>query len=258
MENETLERDALQLRLLALHVGRPQILGADDYSDKPWVTGFLKERVEQPLHLKVPSADGTSAALDGDGQADLKYHGGPDKAVCVYAAEHYPFWREELGFHPTLSDAGPFAFGAFGENFTIGGAQENDVCIGDVFAVGDGEDVPLLQISQPRQPCWKVARRWQVKDLAWRIQQNGRTGWYFRVLREGIVTPGMELYLTERSYPQWSVARANDIMHHQKSDREVAGLLAACPALSGSWKRTLGERAAKGDGLDVTARLGDA
>jgi MOSC domain-containing protein YiiM len=140
-------------------------------------------------------------------------------------------------------------YGAFGENFTVRGVTEADVCIGDVFAVGG----VLVQVSQPRQPCWKLARRWRVKDLAARVQATGRTGWYFRVLEEGEVTPGLRLVLRERPWPQWTVARANEIMHERRDDRAAA--LAACPSLSANWRETLHTRAMRGVNPDPARRL---
>lgn len=255
MPGEYSKFNSLQLQLLSLHVGRPQLRGADEYSDKPWKTGFFKKPVQHPLQLSVPSENGVLAALEGDGQADLQFHGGPDKAVCAYAAEHYRFWRGELEDTAILGDAGPFDFGAFGENFTLQGATEDDLCIGDIFTAGEGDNAPVLQISQPRQPCWKLARRWNVKDLAWRVQQNGKTGWYFRVLREGVINPDIKLRLAQRPYPTWTLKRANDIMHHQRTDLQAAAGLAACAALSQSWKRTLQERMAKDDSRSIASRL---
>ncbi|MDG3007926.1 MOSC domain-containing protein [Paludisphaera mucosa] len=226
--------------LSSIQVGRPRDLGAEgaaDPMDRPWVSGFWKEPAVGPVALR-------STNLDGDGQADLENHGGVDKAVCCYPAAHYPDWRRELG----LPD---MAFGAFGENFTIAGLAEGDVCIGDVFRVGEA----VVQVSQPRQPCWKLARRWKIKTLTLLVQDSGRTGWYFRVVTEGLVAAGSPLVLVERPHPDWSIARANTIMHHDKADRAGAADLAALPALSASWKATLGNRLAKGVEPDVARRL---
>ena len=192
--------------------------------DKPWSTGFYKEAVESSLWLGYEG-------LRGDQQADRRHHGGPEKAVCVYAVEHYPFWQKTLALE-TLP------WGAFGENFSTSGLLESDVCIGDVFAVGDAR----VQISQPRQPCWKLARRWQVKDLTAQVERTGYTGFYFRVLQHGSVQAGMGLSLLERPFPQWSVALANEIMHHRRGDAAAARALAECPALSSSWKDSLWAR----------------
>lgn len=149
--------------------------------DRPWTTGFFKEPVSSAVRLGLIN-------LEGDGQADLVHHGGTDKAVLAYSAEHYPGWRQSMN-NPSLP------FGAFGENFTITGLTEADVCIGDIWQVGDEA---VLEVSQPRQPCWKLARRWRIKSLALDVQQTGRTGWYFRVLTEGIVAAGMRLVLLFR------------------------------------------------------------
>lgn len=227
-------------RLLSLQVGLPRRLGiegATDRDDRPWETGSFKAPVAGAVWLGRTN-------LAGDGQADLEHHGGPDKAVCAYPAAHYPAWRGELG----LSD---FPFGAFGENFTIAGPTEADVCIGDSFRLGEA----IIQLSQPRQPCWKLSRRWRVKDLALRVQTTGRTGWYFRVLAEGWVAPGQPLVLLDRSAPAWSVARANAVMHDRRGDRAVAAELAACPFLSASWRATLASRAETGASPDPRRRL---
>lgn len=113
--------------------------------------------------------------LEGDAQADLTQHGGPDKAVYAYPSEHLPAWSAELG--QTL---GP---GAFGENVTTAGATEEDVCIGDRWLWGDA----VLEVSQPRSPCFKLAIHRSTGDIGRRMRDSGRCGWYLRVLREGVV-----------------------------------------------------------------------
>jgi len=206
--------------------------------DREWTTGFFKESVVEVRQV-------TTHGIEGDGQADLVNHGGPDKAINVYPSEHYALWSEALGL--------PFGAGAFGENFTTIGMTENEVCMGDIFEGGELR----LQVSQPRQPCWKLARRWRIKDLALQVERTGRTGWYFRVLSGCSVQPGMKLNLVERPAPQWSIAIANEIMHHRKNDAAAALALAACPGLSASWQQSLTRRAA-GGASDVRTRLGES
>ena len=179
-------KDQVVATIISLQVGQPRTVGSRESSDsfeEVWTTGFFKRSTSESLWLSTVN-------LTGDGQADLVNHGGPEKAVNVYPVEHYPYWLETL----PLPDLGP---GAFGENFTTDGLMESDVCIGDVFEIGES----LVQVSQPRQPCWKLARRWGIKDLALRVQETGRTGWYFRVLREGHVQAGNRLLLVERHHP---------------------------------------------------------
>ena len=227
------------MKLLTIQVGKPRTFGtahAANPDDREWTTGFYKEPVTGPVLVLRTN-------LAGDGQADLRNHGGPDKAICAYPGDHLPFWKSELGLE--------LPHGAFGENFTTEGATEADVCIGDIFRCGTA----LLQISQPRQPCWKLARRWRIKDLAARVERTGRTGWYFRVLEEGVEEPGSEFVFLERPHPEWSVDAANEVMHHQKTDWEAARRLAACAALSESWKSTLSRRVATQTIASTAARL---
>lgn len=231
------------MRLLSIQVGKPQLLGkpgAADPHDREWTTGFYKEPVAGAVSVGRTN-------LAGDGQADLQHHGGPDKAICVYPKDHSPFWQSDLGLD--------LPHGAFGENFTIAGAVESDVCIGDVFRCGSA----VLQISQPRQPCWKLARRWRIKDLAARVERTGRTGWYFRALTEGVVEAPAGLTLLQRPHPEWTVAAANAVMHHRKTDWDAAHALATCPALSKSWQTSLSRRAQTQTVASTAPRLlGDA
>jgi len=215
--------------LASLQVGLPHSLGADgasDPMDRHWTTGFFKEPVQGPIQLRTLN-------LDGDGQADLLHHGGPDKAVLAYSIEHYAGWRQ------TMNNPG-LPFGAFGENFTVSRLTEADVCVGDTWQVGESA---IVQVSQPRQPCWKLARRWRIKSLALQVQQTGRTGWYFRVLKEGMVAAGVPLVLLERPHPEWTVERANRVMHAEKADLAGALELAATSLLSENWRKTLTRRA---------------
>lgn len=225
-------------RLIGLQAGLPRLHGRADATepmDREWFSGFAKDAASGPLRAG-------REGLEGDGQADRKNHGGPDKALCVYPMEHHDFWIAEIG-----PDFGP---GAFGENFTVAGALEADVCLGDVFQIGK----IVVEISQPRQPCWKLARRWRVKDLALQVERTGRTGWYLRVLQDGLVGAPADAVLLRRPHPEWTVERANEIMHHRKEDRTAAGELAACPALSASWRDSLGRRAHTGNIAPSAAR----
>lgn len=211
-------------KVVTIQVGLPRTLGredAPDPMDRLWSTGFFKEPIQGPVWLG-------RTHLQGDGQADLENHGGPDKAVLAYSADHYPYWREQLAL-PELP------YGAFGENLTVVGQAEAEVCIGDIYDFGEA----TVQVSQPRQPCWKLSRRWRIADLAVQVKTVGRTGWYFRVLQEGMVEPGMVLTLRDRPYPEWTVARANHIMHHDFKNWEAAAALAQCPLLSKNWQEHL-------------------
>lgn len=211
----------------SIQVGLPASEHADSTHDplaEPWTTAMFKRPIAGPIWLGRNN-------LAGDGQADLVHHGGIDKAVCAYPSEHWLYWHGILPPHHLTG-------GAFGENFTLEGLTEADVCIGDVFSAGSA----VMQISQPRQPCWKLARRWQIKELAVQIERTGFTGWYFRVIQEGTLEPGAQLKLRERPYPEWTIATANRIMHHERNNRTAAEHLSLCPLLSASWQHTLKQR----------------
>lgn len=207
-------------RLLSIQVGLPA-LHRDPDAGKSWRTGFWKAPVDGPVWLGKTN-------LVGDAQAALGIHGGPDKAVLGYAASHYPLWRTELEW----DDLG---FGSFAENFTLEGLAEDSVCLGDVYAVGEA----VVQVSQPRSPCWKIARRWRRPDLTARVEATGRTGWYHRVLTEGVVEAGQPYTLVERPYPDWTVRRVAATARDRKAHPEAAAELGSLVVLSASWRQSL-------------------
>jgi MOSC domain-containing protein YiiM len=218
-----------EARLVSIQVSLPRRISAEEAPDpngQAWTTGFFKQPVEGPVWLGRTN-------LAGDGQGDRRNHGGPDKAVLAYAAAHYPAWRAELG-RPELPH------GAFAENFAVAGLDEETVCIGDVYTMGTAR----VQVSQPRQPCWKIAARWRMPELTALVERSGRTGWYLRVLEEGTVAPGDALTLVERPFPEWSVARATAVMR-RRDDVAGAEALDACPLLAASWHAVLSARVAK-------------
>ena len=179
-----------------------------DALTRHWTTGFYKTPVRGPVSL-------TRLGIAGDHVADKQNHGGPDKAILCYAESHYRAWNEEL---PELA----MSSGSLAENLTVAGADESSICIGDVFRIGDCE----IEISQPRQPCWKIARRWGVKTLVKTVTQTGRTGWYARVRREGQIEAGMQAERLKQPHPMWSVQRARNssvIASHSRKSRSGAG-----------------------------------
>ncbi len=217
------------MRVLSLQVGRPSEHTSEvkDGQEAAWVSGIWKSPTSGRLALGRTN-------LDGDTQADLKNHGGPDKAVCCYAAEHYPYWRTALD----RSEA-EFPYGAFGENWTVAGMTEDEVCIGDTYTVGTAR----VQVSQPRMPCWKLGRRWERPALPLEVSGSGRTGYYLRVLEPGEVGAGDTLTRTERPLPEWPVARVNRAMYVDKADADLAAELSRLPLLAEAWRRPFRRRA---------------
>ena len=187
--------------------------------------------------------------LAGDAQADRRFHGGPDKAVHHYALDHAAAWRGEL---PGLPDRLERP-GAFGENVSTRGLTERDVCVGDLWRAGSA----LLQVSQARQPCFKLNLRFGVPDMARRVQASGRTGWYYRVIEPGTVAAGDALELVERPHPDWPLSR---LLHHLYVDRlEAAALreIAGLAPLAESWRSLAARRLASGAVEDWRRRLGE-
>ncbi|MGC5325025.1 MOSC domain-containing protein [Brevibacillus sp. SYSU BS000544] len=216
----------LQGKIISLNVGLPQLL---TYEGGEILTGITKAPVQGPIFL-------SSLNFDGDAQADLQFHGGVDKAICVYPHEHYPYWEQNLNR--------ALGFAAFGENLTVSGLLEKDVCIGDKFQLGEA----VVQVSQPRQPCHKLAKKYNVSDLPVRVQDTMFTGYYFRVLQEGNVTTDSDIRLLERDPHGITVEFANQIMHHDKKNRAGAEQILAVEGLSTSWRNTLNKRL---EGLEV-------
>ncbi len=221
-----------EIQLLSIQVGLPQTHTAREMigpAEKSWVTSFFKQPVTGRVWLGKTN-------LDGDRQAS-KTHGGPEKAVCAYPFEHYSRWQHEF-------DLPRLAYGAFGENFTLQGLTEDQVCIGDVFAVGDA----IVQVSQPRPPCWRLARWWQIKEFALRMEETGLTGWYLRVIKEGQVEAGARVELMERHHPRWSVSAANELMYGRKGRAEDIKELSSCSLLSEGWRNELLKKSSKAGG----------
>jgi MOSC domain-containing protein YiiM len=163
--------------------------------------------------------------LDGDRQADLSVHGGPDKAAYAYPSEHYPAWQEEL---PDQNRT----WGAFGENFTIEGLLETNVCVGDRYRIGSA----VVRVTTPRLPCFKLAAKFQRNEIIKEFLVSGRSGFYFAVDEEGEVGAGDEISLTGREGPHISVAEVNEIYFAKSPDRETLERSLQVMSLPDSWR----------------------
>ena len=197
-------------------------------------SGIFKSAVDGPQHL------GTNG-LEGDEQADLRYHGGPEKALHQYPAEHYALLAQE--WPQCASLLGP---GVLGENISTRGMTEHDVCIGDVFGMGEAR----IQLSQPRSPCWKIDRRLKVDGASRFVEAAGVTGWYYRVLDEGRLCAGDEIVLLERPNPWLTLVHYWDTVMAHRPDPVALRQIAAAAGLAADKAQRWLERAA---GLEANA-----
>lgn len=176
--------------------------------------------------------------IEGDEQADLAVHGGPDKAIHHYPRDHYQGWQQAIGALPQFDAAG-----AFGENISTSGWTEHDVCIGDRFRLGTA----LVEIAQGRQPCWKQAHHLGQPGMVAAMVRSGHTGWYYRVIESGAVAAGDAIALVERAHDDWPVARVFGLLIGGKHRGEAAALrdLSRLEVLADGWRN----RAAKLSGI---------
>ena len=177
----------------------------------------------------VKSARLSENGFEGDEQADLKHHGGIDKAVCVFSTHHFPAFTKLLGYEMPLP--------SFGENFSVDKAEEEELFIGDVFKCGDVK----LQISQPRQPCFKTGAFHKNNAVIKFMSDSGATGFYFRVLNAGEVKEA-DVFERVESDSLYSLKYANDLMYRRvKSEDELREFISH-KSLSAAWKEELGAR----------------
>ncbi len=203
------------MKLISVNVGLPKNIST---GDKSVTTGIFKEPVAGMVHVRTLN-------LDGDRQADLSVHGGPDKAVYAYPSEHYEFWRPELSLD--LSE-----WGAFGENLTIEGLSEESVSIGDRFGIGTA----LFEVTQPRLPCLKLAAKFQREDIIRRFLASRRTGFYLRVLEEGSLQAGDAIALLKQDPHRVTVREITDLYVTKKPEPSRIDRVLSVEALPKSWR----------------------
>ncbi|TDM39516.1 MOSC domain-containing protein [Macrococcoides canis] len=214
------------MKVQAMFIGKPKQLGdasAMDKMQQAWVSAINRDRVDGDF-VDV-------FGFIGDEVADKKHHGGVDKAVFCYPYTHYELWCRELNLD--------IDSGGFGENLCVTDMDESTVCLGDVYEIGSAK----LQVTQPRKPCWKPARKHGELELSRITEENGRTGWYFKVLVPGEIKEGDEIHLVERMHDAWSIARCNDVMHRSVDMSDVKEM-SELPELAETWKVSLQKKLA--------------
>jgi MOSC domain-containing protein YiiM len=203
------------VKVISINVARPRLAS---YRGETYSTGIFKQSVSGPIALRFLN-------LDGDRQADLAVHGGPNKAVYAYPSEHYEYWRSEL---PGTN----LPWGMFGENFTTEGLMENDLHIGDRLRVGSA----VIVVRQPRIPCLKLAVKFQRQDILARFLRSGRSGFYFSVEVEGTVEAGESFELLNREPDAVTIAEMNHVFAKDIYNDALLRKAIASVALPEDWR----------------------
>jgi len=215
-------------KVISLNVGLPRTVY---FRGQAVTTGIFKEPIKGRIKIRRLN-------LDGDKQADLTVHGGPDKAVYAYPAEHYDYWKKRL---PNMK----LPWGMFGENFTTEGLLEDQVNIGDVFRIGSSEIVA----TQPRMPCYKLGVKFGRMDIVKQFMESKLPGIYFRVLKEGEVGPGDAIELISRDANNVTV---KDLVQLVTSEGDMATIRRAVhiKALPEAWRQEFVDYLGKQDGIE--------
>jgi MOSC domain-containing protein YiiM len=203
------------MKVISVNVGLPREI---PIGDSMVATGIFKGPVAGPVQVRTLN-------LDGDRQADLTVHGGVDKAVYAYPYEHYPLWRRELGRD--------LEWAAFGENLTVEGLLEENVSVGDRLEIGTA----LFEVTQPRLPCFKLAAKFERDDIIKRFLDSRRSGFYLRVLREGILEAGDLIVLLPSESTRVTIRELMDFYVNKNPERQQIEHVLSAPGLSASWRK---------------------
>lgn len=206
------------MQIVSVNVGLPRVI---EYCGKPTATGIFKTSVSGKIAVNKSN-------LAGDAQADLRVHGGSNKAVYAYPSEHYDFWRAEL---PEIN----FEPGIFGENLTTIGLSETTICIGDKFRIGTAEFV----VTEPRFPCFKLGLRFGRKDIIRRFQKSNRCGFYLAVEKTGELETGDQIEIVSRDERQFSILEAFAFGENKPIDSEKLRAALEIEALPKKWKNNI-------------------
>ncbi len=214
-------------KIISVQIGSVKTTGdenSNDFLKKQYTTASIKD----PVNKKVKV---TKLSIVGDSVADTIHHGGVDKAVFANSINNYTSWKEFLG-----KDELPY--GALGENLTFDTLDESNVCIGDIHKIGS----VTMQVSQPRQPCWKISRRWEHNNFMKEIYNSGKTGWYYRVIEEGSFEAGDDVELISRLENRLTIFEANETMRDIASHPKRAKYLLNLNILASAWFKSLNKK----------------
>jgi MOSC domain-containing protein YiiM len=223
------------MKLVSVNVGLPRLLA---WAGATFKTGIFKYPVQGRVRLRTTN-------LDGDRQADLSVHGGPNKAVYGYPSEHYAAWSAELRSAELPEFLDPArTWGAFGENFTTEDLLETEVSVGDRYRVGSA----VVRVTTPRLPCYKLAAKFQRDDMIERFLRSGRCGFYFAVVQEGEVGVGDKFEFLEREDPTLTIAEVNSLYASKSPNRDTLQRSLDVKSLPESWRDRFRTRLAEPPG----------
>ncbi|MBS4194399.1 MOSC domain-containing protein [Lederbergia citri] len=194
----------------SVNVGRPKLI-SNQYG-QTLKTGIRKQPVQKAFLRR--------GGFDQDDVADLRNHGGEDRAACFYPFEHYAWWEEQTGKSLTIP--------AFGENLTVTNMLENDVCVGDIYQIGE----TIVQITQGRIPCITIDHSNRTKGMLKEIIRTGKSGFFAKVLKEGAIKPDFELILQERPNPGLSISILHQLFFHDRKNYEQIAYAISVPELA--------------------------
>ena len=200
------------IKLVSLNITLPEKISLNDGA-RNVLTGFFKKPVNEKIFLD-------ELGFRGDGVGDSRIHGGKDLAVCAYFVDHFPYWKTQLG-----REIKP---GAFGENLSLAGINETQIYIGDIFRLGEAE----IEVSQPRQPCHKLNKVFDLQAMACKVQTTGYTGCYFRVKKTGWVKPDSAFEKIKEGLGKISIEMVNVLMFKEKKNLDLLRKVASLQALS--------------------------
>ncbi|MDO9266764.1 MAG: MOSC domain-containing protein [Sulfurimonas sp.] len=219
----------MSIKLISVQVGRVKSYGdkqSREFLEKYWKSASVKEVANGKVFVG-------KTGLVGDEVADKIHHGGEEKALFANSYENYGEWAKFLGLET-------IPFGALAENLTISGLHESNVCLGDIHKIGSA----LLQVSQPRKPCWKIAARWHNKKFTNEIYTTGLSGWYYRVLEEGFIEAGNEVNVVSQDESKVSILDANMAFANPIKYRDILEKIANISSIALSYKISVTNRIA--------------
>ena len=224
--------------VVSVQIGKTKAYGdasKKSFEEKAWQTASFKEPIHKPAFVSF-------MGLYGDEVADTLHHGGIDKAVFANSYENYPLWEKFL-------HVSPLPMGALAENLTLSGVHEHTVCLGDIHHIGS----VILRVSQPRKPCWKIAKRWNAKHFTEEIYISGLSGWYYQVLQEGLVCKNDTIFLEEKGKGGISILEANRAFKDPQASQQCLKNILNIPLIAPSYLESIEKRLQGNFSLDYMA-----